>query len=264
MTSEGLSRPSTEQLSQGLDRASYNIYHNPHRHLVAPLQPTTPAEQGETSAHSLEDGNPGTGRNRLRRISKKLSENVKTTADVVFHPTHHTKAKSIDPTTVPVLAPPPPEDDEDERLFHDAPEQKGPTFKEVVKHPVSTVQSALHGASGAKFAETMDNQVVAHGAGVRLVRAYDELANAKSNQDKTKAADNLEQLKKTRQDAFVRWTLDRHVLMVRRVPPHSTSWPNLSNFRAQGENGRKSIQWVDYGHHVCYRCFSCDPTIVKR
>lgn len=259
MASEGLSRPSTEQLSQGLDRASYNVYHNPNRHLVAPLQPTTSAEQSQTSAHSIDDGNPGNGRSRLRRISKKLSENVKTTADVVFHPTYHTKEKSIDPTTVPVLAPPPAEDDEDERLFHDAPEQKGPTFKEVVKHPVSTVQSALHGASGAKFAETMDNQVIAHGAGVRLVRAYDDLVNAKSDRDKNQAAVSLEQLKKARQDAFVRWTLDRHVLMVRRVPPHTTSWPNLGDFRAQGENGRKRLQWVDYGHHVCSRCLSCDP-----
>ncbi|KAI4233027.1 MAG: hypothetical protein LQ349_004649 [Xanthoria aureola] len=250
MASEGLSRPSTEQLSQGLDRASYNVYHNPNRHLVAPLQPTSSVEQSQTSAHSLEDGTLGNGRSRLRRISKKLSENVKTTADVVLHPTHHTKEKSIDPTTVPVLAPPPPEDDENERLFHDAPEQKGPSFKEVVKHPVSTAQSALHGASGAKFAESMDNQVIAHGARVRLLRAYDNLVNAKSDRDRNQAADSLEQLKKARQDAFVRWTLDRHVLTVRRVPPHTTSWPNLGDFRAQGENGRKRLQWVDYGHHL--------------
>ncbi|KAL8651975.1 MAG: hypothetical protein Q9226_004459 [Calogaya cf. arnoldii] len=250
MTSDCKSRPSTEHLSQGLDRATYNVYHNPDRHLVAPLQPKDPDSQSKSSAHNLRDLNLDNGKTKLRRISKKLGENVKTTADIVLHPTHHRKEKSADPTTVPILAPPPAEDVEHDRLFHDAPEQKGPSFKEVVKHPISTVQSALHGASGAKFAETMDNQVIAHGAEVRLVRAYDEVLDAKSAEDKTKAADNLEELKKIRQDSFVRWTLDRHVLMVRRIPPHTTPRPKLGDFTAKSEDGRKRTQWADYGHHL--------------
>ncbi|KAL8668318.1 MAG: hypothetical protein Q9168_007047, partial [Polycauliona sp. 1 TL-2023] len=233
-----------EQLSQGLDRATYNVYHNPDRHLVAPLQPGDPSNQPKTSGHSLHDLNLDNGKAKLRRISKKLGENVKTTADVVIHPTHYRKEKSTDPTTVPVLAPPPLEEVGNDRLFHDAPEQKGPSFKEVVKHPISTVQSALHGASGAKFAETMDNQVIAHGAEVRLVRAYDEVLDAKSKDEKTRTADNLEELKKARQDTFVRWTLDRHVLMVRRVPPFTTSWPKMGDFKVQSQDGRKRTQWL--------------------
>ncbi|KAL8798625.1 MAG: hypothetical protein Q9182_006519 [Xanthomendoza sp. 2 TL-2023] len=219
---ESKSSPSTEHLSQGLDRATYNVYHNPERHLVAPLQPKPVDENSSAGLHSLKDvvSFDGTAKHRLRHISKKLSENVKTTADIVLHPTHHKNEKSTDPTTVPTLAPPPVDDVENDRLFHDAPEQKSPDFKEVVKHPISTVQSALHGASGAKFAETMDNQVIAHGAEVRLVRAYDEAVDATSEEDKTNTANNLEELKKTRQDSFVRWSIDRHVLMVRRVPPH--------------------------------------------
>ncbi len=249
MASEGKGRPSTEHLSQGLDRATYKIYHNSHRHLVAPLQPADPDERTSTGSPSLEDIKLGNDKSVLRQISKKLSETIKAKADVVLHPTQHKKESS---TTVPVLAPPPPKDVENDRLFHSAPEQKGPSFKEVVKNPVSTVQSALHGASGAKFAETMDNQVIAHGAEVRLVRAYDEVVNAKSGEDKIKAADNLEELKKARQDSFVRWTLDRHVLMVRRVPPHSTSWPKLGDFRTRTQDGRNRMQWADYGHHVGY------------
>ncbi len=64
----------------------------------------------------------------------------------------------------------------------------------------------------------MDNQVVAHGANVRLVRAYDELVNAESEKDKINATNHLEELEKARQDSFVRWTMDRHVLKVSRVP----------------------------------------------
>ncbi|KAL8682480.1 MAG: hypothetical protein Q9186_001427 [Xanthomendoza sp. 1 TL-2023] len=256
MATTGKSRSSTEHLSQGLDRATYNVYANPERHLIAPLQPDALNEESSTGLHRLKDvvGFDGSAKDKLRHISKKVSENVKTTADIVLHPTNHKKEKSTDPTTVPTLAPPPIEDAENDRLFHDAPEQKGPDFKEVVKHPVSTVQSTLHGASGAKFAETMDNQVIAHGAEVRLVRAYDEVVNATSEEDKTNAADHLEELKKTRQDSYVRWTLDRHVLMVRRVPPRTTAWPKFQDFKPQTKDSRAHTQWADYGHHLLRYC----------
>ncbi|KAL8819489.1 MAG: hypothetical protein Q9223_002077 [Gallowayella weberi] len=252
MASESQSCPSTEHLSQGLDRATYNVYHNPDRHLVAPLQPKVVDEDSSAGLHSLKDvvSFDGSAKNKLRHISKKLSENVNTTADIVLHPTNHKKEKSTDPTTVPTLAPPPVDQAENDRLFHDAPEQKRPDFKEVVKHPISTVQSALHGASGAKFAETMDNQVIAHGAEVRLVRAYDEAANATSEVDKTNTANNLEELKKTRQDSYVRWSLDRHVLMVRRVPPHMTTWPKFEDFKTRTKDGRACTQWAEFGHHL--------------
>ncbi|KAL8875742.1 MAG: hypothetical protein Q9192_008997, partial [Flavoplaca navasiana] len=117
----------------------------------------------------------------------------------------------------------------------------------VVKHPVSTVQPVFHGVSGTVFVEIMENQVLVYGAEVRLVRAYDDLFDANSKRDETKSANNL---KKFIQDSFVRWTLDRHMLMVRRVTPHTTSWPKLSDSKTKSDKGRKRNQWVDYGHHL--------------
>lgn len=258
MASDEDGQRSIEHLSQGLDRAPYNVYHNPERHLVSPLQPED-LEKDSTSSNEVP--NPAElehkSENKLRRISKRLTDNVRTKSDIIFHPAKHKPEKSADSTTVPTLAPPPKESEND-RLFHDAPEQKGPDFKEVVKNPVSTVKSAFHGASGAKFAETMDNQVIAHGAEVRLVRAYDDLVNAESERDKVSAADNLEELKKARQDSFVRWTMDRHVLTVRRVPPRSIPWPRLGDFNGKREDGKKQMKLVDYGHHVGgYILLSC-------
>ena len=251
MAPHGKSRPSVEHLSQGLDRSTYNVYHNPEHHLISPLQSEKLEGRSSSSSSNLADeGTKLSGKSKLRRISKKFSKNVKTKTDTIFHPTHHKKEKSTDSTTAPTLAPPPTGEADNDRLFHEAPEQKGPSFKEVVKNPVSTVQSALHGASGAKFAETMDNQVIAHGAEVRLVRAYDEVVNAESEKDKVNAADNLEELKKARQDSFVRWTMDRHVLMVRRVPPRTIPWPKSEDFKAKNENGETHTQWAAYGHHV--------------
>ncbi|KAL8856549.1 MAG: hypothetical protein Q9178_006864 [Gyalolechia marmorata] len=231
MASEGKSRPSTEHLSQGLDRATYKTYHNPHRHLVAPLQPADPDERTSIGSPSLEDIKLGNDKSVFSQVFKKLSEVVKAKAD----------ENSSVSTTVPLLAQSPPKDVENDRLFRSAPEQKGPKFKEVVKNPVSTVQSALHGASGAKFAETIVSQVIAHGA-----------ENAKSEEAKIEAANNLEQLKKARQDSFVIWALDRHVLMVRRVPPHTTSWPKLGDFGTTTQDVRKRMQWAGHGHHVGY------------
>lgn len=224
----------TEQLSEGLDRAPYAVYHNADRHLISPLQPD------DTSSTD------GSGDGRFHHLSAKL-KHVKKKTNLLFHPN---KATDEPTATVPLLAPPPVTQDQEDRLFHDAPEQKRPDIKEVFKNPISTVQSVLHGASGAKFAETMDNQVISHGAEVRLVRAYDELKDAPSKERKVKAADNLEDLKKARQDSFVRWTLDRHVLMVRRAPPRTIPWPKPQDFRVKADDGKIHTQWTDYGHHV--------------
>lgn len=226
----------SEQRYEGLDRATHGVYHNSDRHLVSPLQ-----KDDSSSTDS--------GEGRFRHLSTRL-KHVKKKTNLLFHPSLQKKTADEYTDIAPLLAPPPVTQDQDDRLFHDAPEQKGPDFKEVLKNPISTVQSALHGASGAKFAETMDNQVIAHGAEVRLARAYDELKDAASDEQKVKAADNLEDLKKARQDSFVRWTLDRHVLTVRRVPPRTVPWPKPQDFKAKAEDGKTYTQWTDYGHHV--------------
>lgn len=252
MASYEQSRPTTEPISQGLDRAAYTVLDTPKGHLISPLQPEKPEEHSSSSSGSKftdQELKPDV-KEKLSRISKKFGNNVKSKADVVLHPTQHKKEHSTDPTTVPTLAPPATHKADDDRMFQEAPEQKGPSFQDVLKRPVSTVQNRFLGASGAKFAATMDNQVVAHGAEVRLVRAYDELVNAESEKDRINAADNLEELKKARQDSFVRWTMDRHVLMVRRVPKRSIPWPKLGDYKVGSEDGEPGQQWSAYGHHV--------------
>ena len=237
-----LNRTSTEHLSQGLDRAAFKVYAHADRHLASPL--LDKREQVATEEHGQNKADQFS-RNNLRRISDK----VKTKTGEIFHP-RHKKQKSLESTTVPTLAPPPTKSDDDDRMYNPAPEQKGPDFKEVVKHPIETVQSAMHGASGAKFAEALDNQVIAHGAEVKIVRAYDDIKSAETEEAKTTAMDNLEELKKERQDAFVRWTIDRHVLKVRQVPPRTISQPRREDYNSSNKDGEKTMQWLEYGHDV--------------
>lgn len=126
---------------------------------------------------------------------------------------------------VPTLAPAAAHDGDDERLFHPAPEHKGPQVKELLHNPVDTVFSLLHGASGAKMADVVDSQVIAHGANVNLVRVYDKAADTDNKDERQLALKDLEDLKKARQDQYVRWTMDRHVLKVRRIPPLNLQRP---------------------------------------
>ena len=242
------SRASSEQLSKGLDRATFNVYSHADHHLVAPLHKKDDNSQSSVSVSEDEDAHPDlnvTSLNNIRRISRK----IKRKTERILHP-RHKKQGSTDSTTVPTLAPPPSQAADDDRMYHAVPEQKGPDFKEVVKNPISTVQSALHGASGAKFAEALDNQVIAHGAEVRIVRAYDNVKSAESEDAKTSALEDLETLKKERQDAFVRWTFDRHVLKVRQVPPRTTTRPKQEDYKSQQEGGKAQMHWLDYGHNV--------------
>ncbi|KAI4180440.1 MAG: hypothetical protein LQ348_005199 [Seirophora lacunosa] len=219
-------RASTEHLSQGLDRAALNVYTHADHHLVAPLRDGQDTSRKSSDTGEAADPNLAS-LNNLRRLSGK----VKQKTVKAFQPLHK-KQKSTDSETAPTLAPAPSGAADDARMYKPVPEQKGPDFKEVIKHPISSVQSALHGASGAKFSEALDNPVIAHGAEVSIVRAYDEVKSAKSEGAKESALVDLESLKKERQDAYVRWTFDRHVL------------------KANEKKGIADMRWLDYGHNL--------------
>ena len=234
-----------EYLSEGLDRADFKTYNHADRHLEMPLQGTR-SDDSICGDHTEEQ--PCANPSKACRAADKFRHSIKSKTEQLFH--HQPDSAPSTSPALPTLAPPSSSEADDDRMFHDAPEQKGPSFKEVLHNPVSTVQSALHGASGAKFAETMDNQVIAHGAEVRLVHAYDEVLAAGNEKDKADTMNNLEDLKKTRQDQFVRWTLDRHVLKVRRVPPRTTSLPRRHDFKVKDDHGLAKMQWMDFSHHV--------------
>ena len=77
---------------------------------------------------------------------------------------------------------------------------------------------------------------------VGLVRAQDTLDNAQSEDQKLQAYDDLETLKKARQDLFVRWTMDRHVSKLKRLEGGTT----------HKESGRKfkELGWKVYSQEV--------------
>jgi len=242
-----------DHASIGLDRAAFDIYDQPERHLIDPLQQQR-SGSGSDSSSSDPDGpaaNPrelGLGLAKIRRVSEKVRSRTKAKTDKILYPSSRSAA-SHKSNSAPPLAPAPSNPDDD-RLFRPVPEHKGPQIKDVLHNPVNTVQSLLHGASGAKVAETMDNQVISHGADVNLVRIYDKVAAAQNEQDKTVALDDLEDLKKARQDTYVRWTMDRHVLKVRRIPPHNVPRPKKKDYTTTKEGRSAGTNWAVYGQDV--------------
>ena len=247
---------SVDYASSGLDRASFNVYDKADRHIAAPIQERGRESGSGSSDNDSDDigqdqGGASTsprGFANVRRVSAKVRSRVKTTKHKILHTSH--KHHDSQPTTAPDLAPAAIHDGDDDRLFHPVPEHKGPQMKDVLHSPVDTVSSLLHGASGAKMAEVMDNQVIAHGANVNMIRVYDKVADAHSKDERQSALRELEDLKKARQDQYVRWTMDRHVLKVRRVPPLNLQPPQRNDFRIGDQKEQGQLNWAMYGEHV--------------
>ena len=250
---------SFEHASSGLDRASFNVYDKADRHVIAPLQEHN-ASLNSSDSDSDGDGdddddhhqggartNPRSFAN-VRRVSAKVRSKVKTKTHKILHTSHEQRTPQL--PTAPSLAPPACHDGDEDRLFHPAPEHKGPQVKDLLHNPVDTVSSVLHGASGAKMAAVMDNQVIAHGANVNMIRAYDKVADANNEEEKQSAVSELEDLKKTRQDQYVRWTMDRHVLKVRRIPPLDLKRPQKKDFRTGDQTKEGQVDWAMYSQSV--------------
>ena len=246
---------SLQQASTGLDRASFKVYDeadgdiNDTPQIHRPNSSSSDSDGHFTDADQTQaDARPASFAN-VRRVSAKVRSKFKNQTHKLLHTPNrqHTPSSS----TAPALAPGPTHDGDDDRLFHSVPEHRGPQVKDLLDHPVKTVSSLLHGASGAKAAEVLDNQTIAHGADVKLVRAYDKAVDASDIEEQQTALGELDDLKKARQDQYVRWTMDRHVLRVRRIPPLNIKRPQKADFIMKDQKNEGQVDWVVYSQHVC-------------
>ena len=260
---------SVDQASSGLDRATFNVYDKADHYITRPLQkhaPTSGSSDSDSDDIGEDQGETNTGPRsfaNVRRVSAKVRSKVKTKTHKILHNSHEQHAPPL--PTAPALAPAAPDDGNDDRLFHPVPVDKGPQVKDVLHNPIDTVSSMLHGASRAKMANVVDNQTIAHGANVNLVRAYDKMAGSDNKEEQHSALGKLEDLKKARQDQYVRWTMDRHVLKVRRIPPHNLQRPQKKDFKIGNQKGEGQLNWARYGEHVrtllCSQCILVFETI---
>lgn len=152
---------------------------------------------------------------------------------------------------VPTLAPSPPFTSvEGERLEHELDEKRQiPPLKEFIHQPYSAVLSTIQDQRGSDFAEDIMQPEVSHGASVELVRQSDKIAAAMTEGEKAAEVETFTQMKQLRQDAYVRWSIDRHVRRVGRTqllgqPPER---PPLFGEKAVGTTAES---WRIYGTDV--------------
>ena len=245
----------------GIDRATFNDYAEAEHQAEAPLQQqhtTSLSNSSDSDGQQVSSHSRSKGLANVRRFSEKLKSRAKRKTTNIFQSPKQSQVRQHQ--IAPILAPAPSSENDDDRLFNAVPEHTGPQAKDLFHHPVDTVQSVMHGASGEKMASVMDNQSIAHGADVNLVRAHDKVGSTDDGEDRHLAIRELQELKKARQDTYVRWTMDRHVLKVRRMPPHDSPRPQKKDFTVPNQNGLAQIQWAQYGQHVRYAFNSANST----
>ena len=139
----------------------------------------------------------------------------------------------------------------DARLDEGALPSPGPQgFKQLLQHPVDTVKAKTERKTNKEVAANLLSPEVTHAQDVELVRTQDALTNAKTEEEKNHAREHLETLKKARQDLFVRWTMDRHVLKLRRLesPEEQDRRQKKSDSQADPDEGY--LGWKTCGQQV--------------
>lgn len=124
-------------------------------------------------------------------------------------------------------------------------------FAQLLQHPVNTVKAKTERKTNKEVAANLLSPEITHAQDVELVRAEETLGNATTEEEERKACEDLETLKKARQDLFVRWTMDRHVLKIRRLESEeSREARNQNNSHGNILTETGASGWIDYGHEV--------------
>ncbi|KAK5045714.1 hypothetical protein LTR84_009083 [Exophiala bonariae] len=204
-------------VSDGIDRAQFGVAPP----IRVPTDPRPPPEalkyQKPSIRHVIGDNllsvvvHPQYG---IKKIRAAVKEKREATAKEHEPPNERTGDEDA-----PTLAPLPPfQSIDSERLEYELNEKpRFPPLRDFIHQPFTAVQSVVQDQRGSDLAENITSPEVAHGATVELVRQSDKVSAATTEDERTTAFETLVQMKQLRQDAYVRWTIDRHVRRVGRI-----------------------------------------------
>ena len=198
------------------------------------------------------------GPNKLRRLSKKIQGKFHSTLRGDFESSND--QRFFDATTLAPTLAPSSRTTQTDRFSGEVPEKTSkPPLKEYVTKPVGTIKSIIHAKGGSELADSVANTEISHGANVGFVLAHERIAASTTEGSRLIAVQDFEKLKKARQNALVRWTMDRHVRKVKAMPSEVAPWPEKKNF-VRNDSGREKVNWLDYGHHVCRFLSQFEPS----
>lgn len=240
--------------SQGIERAPLDAQPtlksgNAHDHLEGKVK--APTRAYDTSYHIMQPS-PKSG---FRRISKSIKAKIHRRSHT--HPDVSTDQRTLDKAVLaPTLSPNPTVATKEDRFDGEPPAKPSlPPVKDFLCSPIQTVKAVAHISGGGAVVEQIATKDVGHEAGVNLVRAEEDLADAKTKQEKTLALEKLATLRSVRQDSYVRWTLDRHIAKIGRYQPHPLTRKARHDFAQQRGNGKRETEWRSYGHYVRSQLF---------
>ena len=227
------------QVSSGLDRAEIGV--SPPVGANSTIRPEVPevTQSKPSIRHAIGGGFPGIlahPKDGLRRIKRVIKEK------------HEIGDHDVDETSTghaPILAPEPPLGFGDERLTDEAPKEKSelPSLNDMLYHPISTAKSVARNQGGGEFAESLAKSEVTHSADVRLLRQDQAISDASPGDELDNERKIYQQHKHARQDAFVRWSIDRHTSRVAVIPTLEQPSP-----RPRTSAGFQA--WTDYSSKV--------------
>jgi hypothetical protein len=162
---------------------------------------------------------------------------------------HISKASDDLDSQSPILANTADEESES-RLVHNLPVPDKHTMKDFVHNPVDTVKSKVSNQGNQEVAANIAAKEISHGKEVDLINAQDAVTRATTEREKLLAIKDLSKLMKERQGTYARWSLDRHVTKVRRLPRESMVKKPQSQFTKKNSQGQLVTDWNAYGSHV--------------
>ncbi|KAL9130871.1 MAG: hypothetical protein Q9175_006917 [Cornicularia normoerica] len=180
-------------------------------------------------------------------LSKK--DHLKTKAKEMLH-INRLRITVTKPADAVTLAPFPNSAGIPTRLLDDSPKQGLGGIKDFAHQPVQTIKAKVERRTNREVAGNLATAEISHAHDVELVRAQDEIALANTEEQRLSAHQDLEGLKKARQDMFVRWTLDRHVLKIRQIERNSIPHKKRKDFIMKDISGHGKMNWTAYGGHL--------------
>ncbi|KAI4263525.1 MAG: hypothetical protein L6R42_001331 [Xanthoria sp. 1 TBL-2021] len=137
------------------------------------------------------------------------------------------------------------------RLDETAPPKPGPQgFQQLIQHPVDTLKAKTQRKTNKEVAANLLSPEVTHAQDVELIHAQDSFDNARTESEKAKACEDLETLKKARQDLFVRWTMDRHILKLKSLERKTTLEPRHREHGSEPTPKTGEVGWKAYSQQL--------------
>ncbi|OAG06918.1 uncharacterized protein CC84DRAFT_1088757 [Paraphaeosphaeria sporulosa] len=132
------------------------------------------------------------------------------------------------------------------RYMTDAPEPDEPTMKDFLHNPIDTVKARISEKGNQQVSGQITAKEVPHGDEVDMIRASEAVEDAGNDTQRLLAIKDLSRLMKERQATYARWTLDRHITKIRRLPQGEIKVRPRSDFQKLDQNADTVTNWRAY------------------